>query len=262
MYNFWVQTLSYYKGLYDWLHPRGYIANVIIYPVVSILMYAMLGRYALDPAATIFFTIGVTATLVSYNIIGAVTQSYSNDRWYYMLPFLYISKANRFLNYFSRCILHYPTGIIVYIVCIIMTKLTTSVDFGMVNWPALVAAILVLNASILAFAQFLGIFSIVFKEWLNLMAFSLGITLPFTGMVIPLSTFPAPIQEIAKLLPITNGLAAERAAFTGASFSAIYFDILREALTGMVYFVIGYICFVIFERIVKRTGSLDEEQFG
>lgn len=262
MYNFWVQVWSYYKGLYDWLHPRGYIANVIVYPIVAILMYSLLGRYALDPKWAAFFTIGMTASLMSYNLISAVTMSYANDRWYATLSFLYITRANRFFNFLSRCIFHYPTGLLVCLTCMIMIRLTTNVDFGMVNWPVLVLAVLVVNASILAFAQLLGIFSIVLKEWLNTLAFSLGITFPLTGMIIPLDTFPPALQEIARLLPITNGLTALRSAFDGASFSAIYFDIIREALTGIIYFAIGYFCFELFERIVKRNGSLEMESFG
>jgi ABC-type polysaccharide/polyol phosphate export permease len=259
MYNFWIQVWSHYKGLYDWLHPRGYIANVIVYPIVAILMYSVLGRYALDAKMAAFFTIGMTASLMSYNIISAITMSYANDRWYSTLPFLYISKANRFLNFSSRCILHYPTGLLVCLTCMIMIRLTTSVNFGIVNWLALIPAVLVINASLCAFAQFLGIFSIVLTEWLNTLAFSLGITFPLTGMIIPLDTFPVALQEIAKILPITNGLTAIRSAFDGAPFSIIYFDIIREALTGIVYFSIGYFCFVLFERIVKRSGKLEME---
>ena len=37
---------------------------------------------------------------------------------------------------------------------------------------------------------------------------------------------------------------------------------MREALTGIAYFIIGYYCFVIFERVVKRSGKLEMEQFG
>jgi ABC-2 type transport system permease protein len=257
MYNFWIQVWGNYKGLYDWLHPRGYIANVIVYPVVSILMYSILGKFVLDPKAAVFFTIGITMSVMCYNIIGGITMSYASDRWYNTLSFLYISSANRFLNFLSRCILHFPTGVLVFITCMVTIRLTTNADFSIVNWWALVAGVLVITASLCAYAQLLGIFSILLSEWLNIMAFSLGITLPLTGMIIPLTTFPHALQEVAKFLPITNGLASIRLAFSGAPFSAIYSGILREALTCIVYFAIAYIGFVAFERAVRRTGTLE-----
>lgn len=262
MYNFWVQAWAYYKGLYDWLHPRGYIANVVGTPVMMVLMYGMLGRYALDPAASAFFAIGMNVSTMGYNIISAITMSYANDRWYSMLNFLYISKANRFLNFLSRCVLHYPTGLLSFFIGMVMIRLITSVDFGLVNWPGLIVAVLIINASLCALAQFLGIFSIIFTEWLNTLAFSLGITFILCGVIVPLDVFPPAVQEISRILPMTNGLTTVRAAFDGAAFSTFYFDIIREALTGIVYFAVGYYCFTLFERIVKRSGKLEMEQYG
>src|SRR3990170_1889575 len=101
MYNFWVATWSYYKGLYDWLHWRGYIANVIGYPVMMVLLYSLLGRYALDAKMAAFFAIGMAVSTMTYNLISAITQSYANDRWYQTLPSLYITRASRFTNFAS-----------------------------------------------------------------------------------------------------------------------------------------------------------------
>ncbi len=262
MYNFWIQTWTYYKGLYDWLHPRGYIANVIGTPVMFVLMWAMMGRYAIDPAASAYYAIGMNVSTMGYNIISALTMSYANDRWYSGLTYLYITKANRFLNFLSRCIPHYTTGLLSFITGMVMIRLITPVDFGAVNWTGLIVATLVVAASVLALAQFLGIFCIIFTEWLNTLAFSLGVTFILCGFVLPLNIFPQWVQEIGKLLPMTNGLIAIRAAFSGAAFSTFWFDILREALTGIVYFVVGYYCFVFFERVVKRSGKLEMEQYG
>jgi len=82
-----------------------------------------------------------------------------------------------------------------------------------------------------------------------------------TGTIIPLTVFPVGVQEGLKLLPITNGLAAIREAFTGISLSEISGNILREILTGMVYFAVGYAGFLLFERVAKRRGTLELEAF-
>jgi ABC-2 type transport system permease protein len=259
MYNFWVQVWSNYKGLYDWLNWRGYVANVVIYPMVGILMFSMLGRYTLDPEWAIFLAVGMTISFMNYNIVSAITMSYANDRWYGGLSFLYISRANRFLNFLSRCVLHYPTGLLSCLISIIMIRLTTTVDFGLVNWPVLILTLLMVNVSICAFAQFLGIFSIVFTEWLNTLAFSLSVCFILTGGVFPLEVLPKALQQVGRLLPMTNGLLAIRASFKGAPLGDVYFNIIREALTGIVYFAIGYLCFVLFEKVAKRRGTLDRE---
>jgi ABC-type polysaccharide/polyol phosphate export permease len=132
-------------------------------------------------------------------------------------------------------------------------------NFSMVNWSGFVLAILVIAAATTAFAQLMGMYALAFKEWLPIYWLSGGILGLMTGCIIPISVFPGPIQEIAKLLPITNGLFAVRAAFSGAPMSAIYGYILREALTGGIYLLIAFIAFLYIEQWAKRTGVLDVE---
>jgi ABC-2 type transport system permease protein len=259
MYNFWIQAISYYRGLNDWYKGPPFIANFILFPIATILTWAILGRFALDAEAAKFFTIGQMASQSAYGILCASTMSYANDRWYSMLALLYLSPANRLLNFTSRCVLLYPIGLVICATCLVMIRLTTTVDFGAVNWPFLVFSLLVVNASILAFAQFLSIFSIVFREWLNTLAFALGIILILAGIIMPLSIFPGWVQEIGKLLPITNGLNAVRSAFDGEAFSAGGFSLLREAITALVYFFIGFGGFIVFEGVAKRKGIVDME---
>ncbi len=155
---------------------------------------------------------------------------------YSTLSLLYISSASRFQNFLSRCVLHYPTGLLSCMVSIIMIRLTTIVDFGPINWPVLVLALLITNVSICAFAQFLGIFSIVFTEWLNTLAFSLSLCFILTGGVFPLEVLPKALQEVGKLLPMTNGLLAIRAAFKGAPLGVMAAWVLACYVTSLKVF--------------------------
>ena len=262
MYNFWVQTITYYRGLNDWYKGPPYFANFILFPIITILTYALLGRFAMNAQAAKFFAIGQMVSSASYSILCSSTMSYANDRWYSMLGLFYMSPANRFLNFISRILLLYHIGLVTETVCIIMIRLTTPVDFGAINWPLLVLSLLIINFSILAFAQFLSIFSIIFREWLNTLALALGIILILTGIIMPISIFPVWVQEIGKLIPLTNGLMVIRAAFDGLPLSATGFSLLREVITAIVYFFAGFLGFVIFEKVAKRKGIVDMEDFN
>jgi ABC-type polysaccharide/polyol phosphate export permease len=257
MRSFWIQAFTSYKGLYDYGHPRSFIANVIIYPIITVIMFGMLGRYAISTEMAIFFTVGMTVSCMNFNIMSAITQSFANERWYSTLSLLYATNANRFVNYCSRWVLHYPLGIVSCTVSLIMIRLMTNMDFGVINWWALVATVLITNLSICAFAQFLGIFSIVLTEWLNTLSFALGVCFILSGIILPLNVLPGALQEIGKCLPMTNGLIAMRALFHGVPFDTVSFSIIREFITGIVYFAIGYFGFVVFEKIARRTGALE-----
>jgi len=133
------------------------------------------------------------------------------------------------------------------------------VSFQEVNWPAFVAASLVVAFSLTGAGQLLGVLSIAFRNWIAFQSMALGILLVFTGVVIPLSALPGPFQTIARILPITSGLSAVKTTFAGASFMQVSADVLRETVTGLLYFVLAYIGFLVFEHRAKVTGALDRD---
>jgi ABC-type polysaccharide/polyol phosphate export permease len=101
--------------------------------------------------------------------------------------------------------------------------------------------------------------AIAIRNWMNVFGLILGAFIALTGVIIPITAFPPVVQEICKILPMTNGLIATKLAFAGGAFSSVWPPILREALTGLVYLGLGYIGFGVFEKVVKRNGALEED---
>jgi ABC-type polysaccharide/polyol phosphate export permease len=260
MRNFWIQIKTYYKGLFEWIDWPAYIGNIIGLPAIMIFMYAYLGKFTPDVKATEYYSIGMSASVMTYALIAGITSGYANDRRSHTFTFLYISKVNRFLNFISRGLGHLPNGILIFLVALGVIKLVTAVDFGAINWGALVLAVVTVDLALCGFAELLGIFSIIYIDFLNVLAVSLGIIFLLSGIIIPLSALPSLIQEIAHFFPVSNGLIAMRAAFSGAPFADVYVHILREALNCIGYFTIGFIGFILFEKSAQRSGILYIEQ--
>jgi len=259
MYNYFIQAYSTYKGLFYWLNWPGYISNVFLRPMVMVLTYALLGRFALNPDAARDYALGVGVYSMMFILVGAISQSYTYDRFQGTIAFLFISPANRMVNYLSRMLLHYPNALIVFAFGFGTACLLVDIDFALVNWWAFIISIVITAASIAAFGQAIGVFAIASRNWMNTFGLILGAFIVFTGVIVPLSAFPPAVREICKILPMTNGLIATKMAFAGGAFSNIWSPILREALTGLVYLGLGYIGFRVFEKVVKRNGALEED---
>jgi ABC-2 type transport system permease protein len=259
MRSFLIQAYATYKGLFFWLNWISYISSVILAPIIMVITYAILGRFALGPQEAIYYGFGIIMSRMNYILIGGITQTYTYDRDLGTLSFLYVSPANRLVNYLSRPLLHCPNALLVFITGLVTLWLMVGLDFSAMNWGAFILALLVTTVSMASFSQFISIFTIVVQDWTNTMSLTVGILFVFTGMIIPLDVFPPAVQEFAHFLPMTSGLAAMRSAFSGAPFSGVYTDILLEALVGLVYLAIGFVCFVLFERVAKRTGALMRE---
>jgi ABC-type polysaccharide/polyol phosphate export permease len=261
MYNFFTQAWATYKGLFYWLNWSGYISSILLRPVVVVIMYSILGRFALNPEAARDYALGITVYSMLFALLGGIVQSYSYERVLGTLSFLYVSPANRLVNFLSRVVFHYPNALLSFTTGLITAWLVAGIDFGPVNWTGFIISLLVTAASITAFVQFLGTFVIVLRDWLNTFGLILGILLVFTGVIIPIGVFPPALQEFCRILPMTNGLSAIRFAFAGATTYEVSLLILREALTGLVYLAIAFIGFRLFEYLARRMGTLEMETF-
>jgi ABC-2 type transport system permease protein len=259
MYNYFIQAYATYKGLFYWLNWPGYISNIFLRPVVMVLTYALLGRFALSPETARDYALGVGVYSMMFILVGGIAQSYTYDRSQGTIAFLFMSPANRLVNYLSRMVWHFPNALLVFIFGIATACWLVDMNFGLVNWTAFIISVIITAASITAFGQAVGVVAIAIRNWLNTFGLLLGIFIAVTGIIIPLSTFPPVVQEICKILPMTNGLSAIKLAFTGGAFSDVWSLIIREALTGLAYLTLGYFGFVVFERVVKHNGALDTE---
>ncbi len=259
MYNYFIQAYATYKGLFYWLNWSGYISNVFLRPVVVVLTFALLGRFALNPEAARDYALGVGIYSMVFILAGGITQSYAYDRSQGTIAFFFVSTANRLVNYLSRMLLHYPNALLVFFFGFATACLVVDIDFGLVKWASFIVAVLVTAASIAAFGQALGVVTIAVRDWFNTFGPILGILIALSGVIVPLSVFPPVVREMCRLLPMTNGLAATRLAFTGGAWPDVWPLVLREALTGLVYLFLGYLGFLLFERVVRNKGSLELE---
>ncbi|OGO40147.1 MAG: hypothetical protein A2147_09395 [Chloroflexi bacterium RBG_16_57_8] len=259
MRHFLSQVYTTYTGLFGWLNWFSYVSTVIFRPVVLVIIYSVLGRFAGSPEAVRSYALGIAAYTMAVMILPGITQCYTYDRSGGTLSFVFASPVNRLENYLARAVLHYPNGLLSFVSTLVTAWIMVGLDFGAVNWGGFITATLVIALSITALGEFLGTFAIVFRDWSNIQTVFVGLILVLSGVIIPLSVFPAPVQEIARLLPVTNGLISLQSTFTGSPLADTSGEIIREALTGLVYVVAGYFGFRAFEIAAKKRGSLEQE---
>jgi ABC-2 type transport system permease protein len=144
MYNFWIQCYSTYKALYAWLNWKGYISGVVIQPFASVIMFSILGRFSSNPSAAQDFALGIAVASMMFVLSNGIAQSYQYDRNYGTISFFYVSSANRFVSFLSRCILHYPNALLAFSMGLLAAKAIMGIGFGNVNWGGLIVAALVI----------------------------------------------------------------------------------------------------------------------
>jgi len=246
-----------YIALFHWLRPAQYLATKVWGPLVYMLFFVFLGRFATGVDNTSFYVIGNAIQTVALSGIYGVTMSIGGDRWSGTLPYLFGTPANRILMFSGRAVMHILDGMLGAVIGLTWGVLLLGLDLSHTNLFALGLTILITTFSTAGMGLLLGCLSLITRNVMfvnNTVFFSLLI---FSGANVELATLPAWGQAISQALPLTRGIASARRVIAGESLAQVMPLLLVELSIGVVYSVLGYALFRWFENQARRRGTLE-----
>jgi ABC-2 type transport system permease protein len=255
--TFYRQAYYSYKGLFLWLNLPAFLANMVLRPALSVALFCLAGRFARNDAAAEAYVVGTAAFVVSYVILGSITQGFAYERGFGTLSHLYASTANRFETYISRCIFHFPNAMLTIGSGIAATYLFLGNFFTEANWAAVLLAMAAMAVSIMFFALCFGAMCIVFRDWGGPSMIPQVLFVSLTGAYIPRDELPGFLFAVGSLLPMTHAIEGLRAALNGAGLAPVRDDLLLELAVALAYLAIGYVLFRLVENHARRTGAYE-----
>jgi len=133
MRNFFRQAYYSYRGLFTWLPWPSYVTTVVFGPTLTIIMFALVGRFALGPAVVRPYVLGLVAQYIPFIVSARIMNCASHKRWGATLSIVYASTGNRAVVFFSRQLLHIPNGFVIAGAGLFFGWLFLGLDFGQVN---------------------------------------------------------------------------------------------------------------------------------
>ena len=256
--NLGIRIYLSYKALFLWLSAYGLASNLLLRPVLTVAMFALVGKFARQVNSIDDYIIGMSVYSMSFMVLGGVLQGAFYDRWFGTLNVILGYPTSRVALYFTRSLLHYPNGLIVIGVSFAFAWIFFGMDLSEAHVPGMALAVLLVTLSVLTFSMCMGAFSLVLYDWDLFFSLLLGwILIIGTGVIIPVSSLPEPASSLGHALPMTNGLMALRESIEGASLSAIGPNLLAEAVVAVVFAVLGPLLFVFLERRTRIRGSVE-----
>ena len=257
MSNLFTQIYLSYKALFLWLNWPGVIGNIVARPMLNVAMFSLVGRFAGHPEATQRYVLGMALYSIVEIVTGGVIQSFSYERGFGTLPLIYCSPASRWWIYAARSGMHYPNGLVCFVLSVTFGAIFLGFDYSRTNWALLVIAVIVVTLSSSAYALLIGNITLLYRNWTAIYSFAGSAILLLTGVLIPVSVLPVPLQALAQILPLTHGLEAFRAAFAGADITVATDALLWEIAIALAYGVVGFVSFRLIGEAARRTGLIE-----
>jgi len=254
---FFQGALLSYIALFHWMRPMQYMASKIIMPVAEMFFFVYLGTYATGAKNAAFYIVGNALQIAALNGTYGMTMSIGGDRDSGTLGYILGTPANRFMVFMGRAFMNVLDGTFGVIIAFTWGVLLMGLDLSHTSMPALAVTIVITTISVCGFGLVLGCLSLITVNVMFINNFVYFLLLIFSGANVRLNELPAWVQAISSALPLTRGIAAARLLVQGASLTEVMPLLAGELAVGLVYGLLGYLMFAIFELEAKRRGTLE-----
>lgn len=248
---FAVDELSSIYTWQSWLF--GWAARV----VTQVIFYALIGILLDDPAQVQFLLVGNVVLMAASNVMLAIPST-QWERYAGTLPLLVAAPSKVLWVFLGRSVEWFADGLGTSLLALLIAAPLFDVPLP---WPGtvwVVALMLLVIVASYGVATYLGALVLRRPDLRNIVSnTTIGVMAIVTGANVPVEFFPAPVQWLAQLFPLTHGLAAVRHVFAGAPGSAVLSDAGWCAVLGAAWLVTAGLAFERFAEAGRRDGSIE-----
>lgn len=254
---FWQGALLSYIALFHWMRPIQYMASKILMPLAQMFFFVYLGTFATSAGDRPFYVVGNALQIAAVSGIYGMTLSVGGDRENGTLGYILGTPANRLVVFMGRAFMNILDGALGVVIAFFWGVTLMGLDLSKASIPALALTIVVTTISTCGLGLLIGCLSLITVNVMFVNNFVYFLLLIFSGANIRLNEVPGWVQATSSVLPLTRGISAARLLVQGASLAEVMPLLLGELAIGLVYALLGYLLFAVFEVEAKKRGTLE-----
>ena len=254
LYQFLFQSYLAYRALYTWISLRILFSLKILEPLIRLSFFVILGRYVgKDP---VYYAIGTAVYVVALSGIVGTSQVMFSEKQSGTLSAVIASPVNSALVFYSRGVFLMLDGLVMACLLFFLGAFMFGLNFAQADWPTVVLALAITSGAVSGLGLAIAALGLIEPDAGFLINIVYGALAILCGVYFPVEQIPVPFQFVSHFLPLTHGLQAIRMAIAGST-TGVPLAILSQALLGVVYLVMGYVCFAYYERLMRQRGTVE-----
>lgn len=250
-----VSALYSYKALFRWQTPEAYIVQKILFPLVQLTFFALIGSFGgAQPLA--FYLIG-NSIVVAFRPMFSIATAIGDERAGGTLLYLIATPVSRIVLFFGRATFHVIDGMFDVVLAFVFATVVFGLRLPESAWPGMLLAIFAASLSAVGLGFFLGAVALVVLDAVflgNVVMFAL---LLLTGANVALTDLPEWARAIGEALPLTHTIVAARLYAAGADVGAGFPLLLGDVAIGTIWALGGFTLFRVLELQARRRGTLE-----
>jgi len=255
--TFWTNAVMAPRTSLGFMRVDFVLGTIFVIPLTQMVFFAFVVQLGGGGASEIAFTaVGNAVATVTYSSVFSVCQTTDSEKQQGTMEHLLVSPANRFALYFGRGLIPILISLATVAVGLVYAALLFGVAIPVSVLPTLAISVVLTAFAMVAFGLLLGGVALYLRTSIILGNIFLFVGLLLSGVNLPLSSLPVPLQWAGDALPLTWGIAAIRAALAGDSIGSIEVYWAAVALAAVISFGAAVSLWKVFERRALSTGSI------
>jgi ABC-type multidrug transport system permease subunit len=255
--TFWANARIAPKTTLGFMRVDFVLGTVFVIPLTQMVFFAFVVELSGGgPAEVAFTALGNAVATVTYSSVFSVCQTTDSEKQQGTMEHLLVAPTGRFALYVGRGLIPILISLATVSVGLLYANLFFGVDIPLATIPALAASVTLTAFAMVGFGLLLGGLALYLRTSIILGNIFLFVGLLLSGVNVPLSDLPYPLQLAGDALPLTWGLSAIRAAIAGENLGALGVLWAAVALSGVVSIGLAMGCWSYFERRALATGAI------
>ena len=243
-----------YAAGFTW---RSWSAGWFLRVVAQVIFYALIGRLLGTDEDVRYLLVGNAVVLAAVGSLIAVAGT-TWERRAGTFPLLVACPTAPALVFAARNLVFAADGVLISVGALLIVAPIFDVSLPWAKVPLAVLLIVLVALSAYGFGTFLGALVLRAMALRNVVGNLAQMTLlAIAGVNVPVSFFPAPVEWLAQVLPVTHGLAAIRALLAGGGPAEVLGPAAAEAAVGLGWFLLSLVAFGRLAEAGRRDGSIE-----
>lgn len=236
---------------------KAWAGGWLIRVLSQAIFFTLIGQLVGSPDRVQYLLVG-NGVIVGVDAARLALQATTWDRFDGTYPLLVISPSSLIPTFAGRTVVWLLDGIVTSLIALFAVGTLFGIPGLWSAAPALVPQVALVCASMYCLAIFQGALISRLPAIRNMASQMTGLTVMAIGGVnVPVTFWPAGVQALANILPVTHGLQAIRLTLAGAPWPTILASAGLELLVGLGWLGLAVLTFDRLAEAGRADGSIE-----
>ena len=244
-----------FHAFYSW---KTWLFAWLVRLICQMVFYSLIGVLVGDPEYTVHIVLGAAVmTCVAETMLATASTCW--DRHQGTIGLLTAAPVEPGVFYFGRSLQWPASAVATTSVALLAVPPFFGITWSLLQVPVLIGIVALTCLATYCMTMLVASFALVFSEARNIVSsITTFCVIAISGAMVPVEFWPAPVQWVSQLLPVSHGLAAVRSVEAGAPADAVLASVAWMFLTAVCWLALAMVAFrQVFARARAGNGVLD-----